>query len=71
MCTLFYLHASISAPCASLVPWIPGPGVIDSCELPCGCLELNLGPLEEQAVLLTSEPFLQPLILIRKRQADQ
>jgi hypothetical protein len=25
----------------------------------CGCWELNLGPLEEQAVLLTIEPFLQ------------
>jgi hypothetical protein len=25
-----------------------------------GCWELNLGPLEEQAVFLTSEPSLQP-----------
>jgi hypothetical protein len=33
---------------------------LDSCELPCGCCKLNLGPLEEQPVLLTAEPSLQP-----------
>ena len=38
----------------------PGTGVTDSCELPYGCWELNPGPLEEQSVLLTAEPFLQP-----------
>ena len=38
----------------------PGTGVTDSCELPCGCWELNLGPLQEQHVLLTTEPLLQP-----------
>ena len=38
------------------------PGLIsDSCEPPCGCWELNSGPLEEQAMLLTAEPSLQPL----------
>ena len=26
---------------------------------PCGCWELNSGPLEEQSVLLTTEPSLQ------------
>jgi hypothetical protein len=36
-------------------------GVKDSCELlPCGCWELNPGPLKKQSVLLTAEPFLQP-----------
>ena len=30
------------------------------CEPTCGCWELNSGPLEEQTVLLTSEPSLQP-----------
>lgn len=39
----------------------PGTGVRDSCELPCGWWELNLDPLEEQQVLLTDYPFLQPL----------
>ncbi|CAO2577873.1 hypothetical protein LEMLEM_LOCUS287, partial [Lemmus lemmus] len=30
------------------------------CEPPCGCWELNSGPLEEQSVLLTAELSLQP-----------
>ena len=33
--------------------------IIDGCESPCGCWELNSVPLEEQPVLLTSEPSLQ------------
>ena len=37
--------------------------ITDGCEPPCGCWELNSGPLEEQAMLLTSEPSLQPLIV--------
>jgi hypothetical protein len=36
--------------------------VIDSCELPCRCWELNPGPLEEESVLLTSKPSFQPAI---------
>ena len=35
--------------------------ITDGCEPSCGCWELNSGPLEEQAMLLTSEPSLQPL----------
>ena len=42
----------------------PATGVTDSCELPYGCWELNSGPLEEQPVLLTTEPSLQPQILV-------
>ena len=38
----------------------PATGVTDSCELPCGYWELNPGPLEEQPVLLTTEPSPQP-----------
>ena len=29
-------------------------------EPPCGCCELNSGPLEESPVLLTTQPSLQP-----------
>jgi hypothetical protein len=29
--------------------------ITDGCEPPCGCWELNSGPLEEQSVLLTAE----------------
>ena len=35
--------------------------ITDGCEPPCGYWELNSGPLEEQAMLLTTEPSLQPL----------
>ena len=38
--------------------------IAECCEPPCGCWELNSGPLEEQAMLLTAEPSLQPPILI-------
>jgi hypothetical protein len=37
--------------------------ITDGCELPCGCWELNSVPLEEQSVLLTTDPSLQPHIL--------
>jgi hypothetical protein len=33
--------------------------ITDGCEPPCGFWELNSGPLEDQSVLLTAEPFLQ------------
>jgi hypothetical protein len=35
--------------------------ITDGCEPPCGCWDLNSGPLEEQSVLLTAEPSLQPM----------
>lgn len=38
----------------------PGTGVTDGCEPPCGCCESNLCPLEEQQMLLTPKPALQP-----------
>ena len=37
--------------------------ITDDCEPPCSCWELNSGSLEEQSVLLTTEPSLQPCIL--------
>ena len=40
--------------------------IIDGCEPPCGCWELNSRPLEEQKVLLTAEPSLQPPQVILK-----
>jgi hypothetical protein len=36
--------------------------ITDGCEPPCGCWDLNSGPLEEQSVLLTTESSLQPLV---------
>ena len=32
----------------------------DGCEPPCDCWDLNSGPSEEQLVLLSTEPSLQP-----------
>ena len=39
---------------------------MDGCEPPCGCWDLNSGPSEEQSVLLTAEPSLQPQIVLFK-----
>ena len=38
--------------------------IMSGCEPPCGCWDLNSGPLEEQSVLLTAEPSHQPLRFI-------
>jgi hypothetical protein len=34
--------------------------ITDGCKPPCGCWDLNSGPLEEEPVLLAAEPPLQP-----------
>ena len=39
---------------------------MDGCEPPCGCWDLNSGPSEEQLVLLTTEPSLQPSLFLFK-----
>jgi hypothetical protein len=36
--------------------------ITDSCEPPCGCWDLNSGPLEEQSALLNTEPSHQPVV---------
>jgi hypothetical protein len=46
----------------SLSSDIPEEGIrfpYSGCKPPCGCWELNSGPLEEQLVILTIEPSLQ------------
>jgi hypothetical protein len=40
--------------------------IMDGCEPPCGCWDLNSGPSEEHLVLLTAEPSLQPLTFFFK-----
>ena len=56
LCALvFYLHVCLYEGVRS-----PGTGDTDSCELTCGCWELNPGPLKEQPVPITAEPSLQP-----------
>jgi hypothetical protein len=57
LCTLeFCLHVSLCC--------VSDPLELDSCELPCECRDLNLGPLEEQPVLLEAlkvEPSPAPI----------
>jgi hypothetical protein len=38
--------------------------ITSGCEPPCGCWDLNSGPSEEQSLLLTTEPSLQPYIVL-------
>lgn len=52
---MFCLHVCLSEGAGSSET-----GVRDNCEVLCGCLELNLGPLEEKPVLLTTKESLQP-----------
>jgi hypothetical protein len=40
--------------------------ITDGCEPPCGCWELNSEPMEEQSVLLTIDPSLQPIFFQKK-----
>jgi hypothetical protein len=45
----------------------PDNGVAVSWESPCECWESNIGPLEEQQALLTTEPSLQSLLFFEIR----
>lgn len=47
----------VCAPCVHIGSC--GIGVTPGCEPLCRCWDSNLGPLEEQPVLLTAEPYLQ------------
>ena len=66
---IFCLHGCL---CSTCVPGVhggqkrdiqPGTGVTDGCELPHKFWDLNPGPLEEQLVLLTTEPSLHLPVL--------
>ena len=55
---LFIMHTISAYMCACRPE--RAPDLITGCEPPYGCWELNSKPLEEQAMLLTTEPSLQP-----------
>jgi hypothetical protein len=58
---LFYVDWYFACVCAYVkVSGPPWAGVTDNCDPTCGCWELNQGLLEEQPMLLTTEPTLQP-----------
>jgi hypothetical protein len=42
----------------------PTTGATEEYKLPCGCWDLNPGPLEGQSVLLPAEPSLQPVCFL-------
>jgi hypothetical protein len=44
---------------------------MDGCEPPCGCWDLNSGPLEEQSVLLPAETSHQFMILEERANYDR
>ena len=57
--------------CVMQCPWrsgegvgSPGTAVSNGCYMTYGCWELNPDPLQEQSMLLTPEPALQPHILV-------
>jgi hypothetical protein len=56
---LFHVYGYIVAVFRHTRRWLQIP-ITDGCEPPCGCWELNSESLEEQSVLLTAEPSLQP-----------
>lgn len=63
--TFLLMYMRVFPPCVPGIPRMPeedircsGTGVADDCELLCGCWESNPGPLEEQPVVLATEPSL-------------
>ena len=54
---IYYVYSSLSE-CVSADQKRAPDLIIGGYEPPCGCWELNSGPLKEQPVLLTSEPSL-------------
>jgi hypothetical protein len=55
-----FMYMSALAACTPPCQKMASAPITDGCEPPYSCWELNSGPLEEQPVLLTSEPALQP-----------
>lgn len=75
MTLIFYLCECFACTyiCAQLVYLVlsevntgsPGVVVRDDCEPLCGCWVLNLGPLQEQQVLVTTESYLHHHIVTK------
>ena len=52
LCACLYVYHGHTVPAEGVSS--PGTEVMDGCEPPCGCWELNLVPLQDRWVLLTS-----------------
>ena len=66
-CLFFFLKSYLFIICKHTITVFRHPRrdsviITDGCEPPCGCWDLNSGPSEEQSVLLTTEPSLQPFL---------
>jgi hypothetical protein len=59
---IYFMHISTPPLLSSTHQKSPSDPITNGCEPPCGCWELNSGPQEEQLVLLTTEPSLQPKV---------
>jgi hypothetical protein len=57
----FYYYIKVHCSCLQTHQKKASDLITDGCEPSCGCWDLNSGPSEEQSVLLTAEPSLQPL----------
>ena len=57
---IIYLPNVHKCPCLQTQQKRALDSITDGCEPPCGCWGWNSGPLEEQSVLLSTEPSLQP-----------
>ena len=62
----FTFHMYLCTTCVQCPEWTeedvrsPGVKITDGCDLPYQCWELTPGPLEEQLLLLSTEPSLHP-----------
>jgi hypothetical protein len=57
---IYFVHMNALSSCIPPCQKKASDLIVDGCEPPYGCWELNSGPLEELPVLLTAEPSLQP-----------
>ena len=55
---IYFMYTSTLCPCLQTHQKRASDLTTDGCGPSCGCWELNSGPLEEQSVLLTTEPSL-------------
>jgi hypothetical protein len=58
---LFIYYMWVHRSCLQILQKRASDLIMDGCEPPCGYWDLNSGLLEEQSVLLTDKPSLQPL----------
>jgi hypothetical protein len=57
---LFIYYMEVHCSCLQTLQKRASYLITDGWEPPCGCWDLNSGPLKEQSVFLTTEPSLQP-----------